>query len=259
MRIWLEWARNAVVTNKAEQQKDSADIFGEAKPLLSDWARGAQPRRDHRGADGAAIGKPARRRRPRQRHPVRPGDSDTAQHLAIDNRDRILFGALTANNTNLVGHAAAGDHAASLLNVDTTADKMTAANLSLLKRVAMGANPRIRPYQHEGRLRILRLLHGANPFRDLKIDLQTVNKDARPRETIGRNGAPNNPLFQDGDQIYDGVIVRQVPEISLFVSNVWTHAADRRRRQRPRRAGVPVRPAGRGLGHRADAEADVPR
>ena len=37
MRIWLEWIRNAVATTKAEQQKDSADIFGEAKPLLSDW------------------------------------------------------------------------------------------------------------------------------------------------------------------------------------------------------------------------------
>ena len=36
-RIWLEWVRNAVVTTKAESQKDSADIFGEAKPLLSDW------------------------------------------------------------------------------------------------------------------------------------------------------------------------------------------------------------------------------
>ena len=39
---------------------------------------------------------------------------------------------------------------------------------------------------------------------------------------MGDNGAPNNPLFQDGDQIYDGVIVRQVPEISSFVTNVWT-------------------------------------
>jgi hypothetical protein len=31
-----------------------------------------------------------------------------------------------------------------------------------------------------------------------------VNKDARPRE---QNGMDKNPLFQDGDQIYDGVIV----------------------------------------------------
>src|SRR5215813_7084323 len=27
LRIWLQWARNAVVMNKAEQQKDSADLF----------------------------------------------------------------------------------------------------------------------------------------------------------------------------------------------------------------------------------------
>jgi hypothetical protein len=39
MRVWLDWARHAVVTNKAESQKDSADIFGEAKPLLSDWIK----------------------------------------------------------------------------------------------------------------------------------------------------------------------------------------------------------------------------
>src|SRR5262245_17582027 len=36
MRAWLDWWRHAVVTTKAESQKDSADIFGEAKPLLSD-------------------------------------------------------------------------------------------------------------------------------------------------------------------------------------------------------------------------------
>src|SRR5215831_4739541 len=37
MRLRLEWARHAVVTTKSESQKDSADVFGEAKPLLSDW------------------------------------------------------------------------------------------------------------------------------------------------------------------------------------------------------------------------------
>ena len=38
---------------------------------------------------------------------------------------------------------------------------------------------------------------------------------------MGSDGAPNNPLFQDGDQIYYGVIARWVPEISNFVTNVW--------------------------------------
>src|SRR4051812_21523415 len=42
MNIRLDWARHAVVTNKAESQKDSADIFGEAKPLLADWGKELQ-------------------------------------------------------------------------------------------------------------------------------------------------------------------------------------------------------------------------
>src|SRR5262245_27965734 len=61
-----------------------------------------------------------------------------------DNGDRVLFGALTSNRVNA---AVATDHANSLLNVDTTSDKFTAANMSLLKRVAMGASPRIRPFK----------------------------------------------------------------------------------------------------------------
>ena len=39
MRVRIEWARNAVVTTKSESHKDSADVFGVAKPLLSDWGR----------------------------------------------------------------------------------------------------------------------------------------------------------------------------------------------------------------------------
>src|SRR5688572_25443097 len=39
MRVWLDFLRHAVATTNAEQQKDSADIFGEAKPLLSDFSK----------------------------------------------------------------------------------------------------------------------------------------------------------------------------------------------------------------------------
>ena len=42
MRLWLDWARNAVTTNKADKQRASADIFGQAKPLLSDWGKELQ-------------------------------------------------------------------------------------------------------------------------------------------------------------------------------------------------------------------------
>ena len=213
-RIWLEWVRNAVVTTKAESQKDSADIFGEAKPLLSDWL--SEVTRDEIIAALMALPTESQPAAGVRVNGIQYDLSTAAQRNTwrLDNVDRILYGAATSNS--------ATDHATSLANVDATADKFTAANLSLLKRVAMGANPRIRPYKTRSGYEYYVAFAGLNVFRDLKIDLQVVNKDARSREGREVNGAPDNPLFQDGDQIYDGVIVRLVPEISLFVSNVWT-------------------------------------
>ena len=213
-RVWLEWVRNAVVTTKAESQKDSADIFGEAKPLLSDWL--SEVTRDEIIAAMMALPTESQPAAGVRVNGIQYDLSTVAQRNTwrTDNVDRILYGAATSNS--------ATDHATSLANVDATADKFTAANLSLLKRVAMGANPRIRPYKTRDGYEYYVAFAGLNVFRDLKIDLQTVNKDARSREGREVNGAPDNPLFQDGDQISDGVIVRLVPEISLFVSNVWT-------------------------------------
>jgi len=213
-RIWLEWVRNAVVTTKAESQKDSADIFGEAKPLLSDWL--SEVTRDEIIAALMALPTESQPAAGVRVNGIQYDLSTAAQRNTwrLDNVDRILYGAATSNS--------ATDHATSLANVDATADKFTAANLSLLKRVAMGANPRIRPYKTRSGYEYYVAFAGLNVFRDLKIDLQVVNKDARSREGREVNGAPDTPLFQDGDQIYDGVIVRLVPEISLFVSNVWT-------------------------------------
>ena len=164
----------------------------------------------------------------------------------------MLYGASTANSASAM-------HATSLANVDATADKCTAPNLSLLKRVAMGANPRIRPYKTRSGYEYFVAFAGLNTFRDLKISLETVNKDARPREGREVNGAPDNPLFQDGDQLYDGVIVRLVPEISLFVTNVWTSLKTAGNGGTAGGAGVPLRPAGGGDCLRADGEAHLPK
>lgn len=218
MRLRLEWARNAVVTNKAESQKDSADIFGEAKPLLSDWGKELQ-----RDEIIAALMALPTETLPASSSGVRVNGTQydlatTAQKntWASDNFDRILYGAAVSNGGTPATPLA---HATALANVDTTADKFTAANLSLMKRIAMIANPRLRPYKTANGYEYYIACAGTSAFRDLKLDLATVNKDARPREG---NGVEKNPLFQDGDQIYDGVIVREIPEISLFVNNIWT-------------------------------------
>lgn len=213
MRLRIEWARNAVVTTRSEAQKDSADIFGLAKPLLADWGKELQ--RDEIIAALMAL--------PTETLPPSSGGTrvngiqyDVASPAQrdqwnADNRDRILYGASTANWV--------ASHVTSLANVDATADKFTATNLSLLKRLAQNADPKIRPFKTADGYEHFVCFAGTNTFRDLKISLETINKDARPREQAGLK----NPIFQDGDQLYDGVIVRQVPEISAFVTNVWTN------------------------------------
>jgi hypothetical protein len=210
MRVWVEWARNAVVTKKSEMQKDSADTFGEAKPLLSDWLQ--EVTRDEIIAAFMALPSAIQPTAGTRVNGIQFDLATVAQRNTwqTDNNDRILFGAAVSN-------LSAGNFVTSLSNVDTTADKFTAASLSLMKRVAMNADPRIRPYKTRDGYEYYVCFAGLSSFRDLKLDLAVVNKDARPREGRQVNGAPDNPLFQDGDQIYDGVIVRLVPEISRFV------------------------------------------
>lgn len=211
MRVRLDWARHAVVTNKAESQKDSADIFGEAKPLLADWGKELQ--RDELIAAFMALPSETLPSTGTRVNGIQYDLATAAQRNTWNaaNSDRVLYGNSTANYN--------ATHATALANVDTTNDKFTASNLALLKRVAMGASPKIRPFKTADGYEYYVAFAGINTFRDLKASLETINKDARPRE---QNGVDKNPLFQDGDQIYDGVIVRQVPEISSFVTNVWT-------------------------------------
>lgn len=216
MRVWVDWARHAVATNNAEEQKDSADVFGEAKPLLSDWGKELQ--RDEIIQALMAI--------PTESAPANLGSAAGQRVNGIlyeaatagnrntwnaDNSDRVLYGNSISNYN--------ATHATALGNVDTTNDLFKADQVSLMKFIAKKASPRIRPFKLRDGREYFVAFAGSYPFRDLKKDLQTVNKDARPREG---GGMDSNPIFQDGDLIYDGVIIREVPEIDDFVTNTWT-------------------------------------
>jgi Protein of unknown function (DUF4043) len=220
-RLYVDWARNAVKTNKAEDQKDSADVFGIAKPLLSDWGKELQ--RDEIIEALMAI--------PSEAAPAGLG-SDEGQRVngvlyqnataaqrntwQTDNSDRLLFGNTTAN---LVG----GNHASSLTNVDNVNDLFNADAVALMKLLAKKAQPRIRPYQLKDGREYFVAFCGSLAFRDFSKSMQTINQNARPRENLsGTGNAPNNPIYQDGDEMYRGVIVREVPEIDTYVDEVWT-------------------------------------
>lgn len=212
MRVWIDWRRHAVVTNKAEVQKDSADIWGEAKPLLSDWMKELQ--RDEHIEAMMAL--------PSESAPAGLGtdagqavngilyeDATAAQHntWASDNSDRILYGAATSNYS--------GVHATDLAKVDTTTDTLDTGIVSLAKRIALLSNPAVRPYKTRDGYEAYVMFVGAYAFRDLKADLVANNRDGRPR-------SEKNIIFRDGDLEWDGVVVRQVPEISSKVDDTFT-------------------------------------
>lgn len=216
MRLWIDWARHAVATKKSEEQKDSADIFGEAKPLLSEW--GLERQRDDLIQALMAL--------PSTSEPTGLGSDDgmtvngvlyeaatAAQRNTwnANNSDRVLYGAAISNYN--------ATHATALGVLDTTNDRLTKGVIGLAKRVAKLADPHIKPFKVRQGYEYYVMFAGTNAFRDAKSSLETINKDGRAREAQGMD---NNPLFQDGDLLYDGVIIREVPEISQFVTNVWT-------------------------------------
>jgi hypothetical protein len=211
-RVWIDWARNAVKIPKPEEQKSSIDLFGQARPLLEDWGKELQ--RDEIIDAFYAI--PIASTAPAglgtiygQRVNGALFDAATAAQRntwTTDNADRILFGGSQ-------GNLSAGNFATSAGNI-TTAMTLSAAALLKMKRLAKRANPRIRPYKLKNGREYLVVFVGSNCFRDLQSDTTIINANtqARPREG---DGLDKNPLFQDGDLIYNGIIAREIPEMDI--------------------------------------------
>jgi N4-gp56 family major capsid protein len=122
----------------------------------------------------------------------------------VNNADRVLFGASKSN-------AVSGVMATALLTVDNTADKMTAAIVTLAKRIARTASPRIRPISVNDDEEWFVMFMPSLPFRDLMQDPVIINTLQYAWDR-GRD----NPLFTAGDILYNGVIIREVPEMPVI-------------------------------------------
>jgi hypothetical protein len=117
-----------------------------------------------------------------------------------NNTDRVVFGAYTAGGA---------DHSADLSQLDTTDDIVNEANLKRWKDKAKAASPIIRPIKvREGEEWYVVFL-GTKLFRQAQTALATLNREAWVRAQ-----GDNNPLFTGGDLIYDGLIIKEVPEIA---------------------------------------------
>lgn len=124
----------------------------------------------------------------------------------LDNADRVLFGAAVGNNSS-------NDHSASLANVDSSNDTLTASAASLMKRIARTASPKIHPImssQNGGRYYYICYVPSL-VFRDLKNDSTITNAQ---RDVSLR--MQNEKLFKGGDIEWDGIIFKEIEDIGVL-------------------------------------------
>lgn len=193
--------RNAVRIPEIDEQFSAIDLRNAGKTVLKDWSmkdtekliiRSLMSKNGTRYADASETVKDA---------------------WLVDNADRVLFGKLRSNNSS-------NDHSNSLANLDTSDDLLTAAAVSKMKQIALTiANPRVRPVRvaSNGKRYYVMYCH-PYAFNDLKGDsaIQQAQREVNLE-------MENNRLFQGGDLLWDGVIIKQIEDDAVsewFLENV---------------------------------------
>ena len=203
-KVAVDQLRNATRVSMLDEQFSAIDLREAAKDVLMDWEM--ESTRDRIIAALGSI------------NGVAYGTASEVQKDAwlVDNADRVLFGAAKSNN-------AANDHSAALLNIDGTNDKLTSSALSLMKRMAKTASPKIRPLKPRkgGVTSDSYILFAPSLLvRDLTQDsaFLQANREARQR-------GKQNPIFAGADYIYDNIAIIEVEDIPS-ISGVGAAAID---------------------------------
>lgn len=190
MKLTVAPVRHGVAVTNWDEQKSAIDLRNAARSALLTWEKNKM-KADLITAFLSING-------------VAYAAATTTQRNTwlVANSDRILYGS---QRSNLTG--ASGVHATALATIDNTADKMSGAVLSLAKRIAKMADPAIRPLTvKDDEEWFVAWLH-SYAFRDFRNDpaVLAVQKDANER-------GKDNPLFTGGDLLWDGIIVKEIPE-----------------------------------------------
>ena len=194
-KLTVDKIRNAVRVAEIDEKFSAISLRSAAKEVLMDWMM-EKTRDQIITALGSING-------------VAFGTATQAQRDAWldDNFDRVLFGD-ALGNTDSTGGTVAYDFSDSLLAV-TSGMTFGATELQLMRRIAQTASPKIRPIRTTEDERWFVAYTDSRCFRDLKADATIVaaQKDALQR-------GKSNPLFSGGDIMYDGVIVKEIPDIA---------------------------------------------
>ena len=196
-RLYIDKRRNAVRIPEMEEIKSAIDLREAGRAILMDWSK-----EDTRDLIIDAV---------ESINGTTYASASEANKDAwiTDNNDRVLFGAATSNYS-------AGDHSASLANIDSTNDKLTQAALSLMKRMALkkrtDATPKIRPVNDKGNGKRYFVAY-AHPYcmRDLR-----ANTTLATYQTQVSLEMENSRLFEGGDILWDGIIVKELDDANTL-------------------------------------------
>ena len=190
--INVDKSRNGVRVSDIEEQYSAIGLRNAARPNLMEWAKNYDTDRII-----AALG---------SKNGVAYGSaSETVKDTWLaDNTDRVLFG-------DAIGNRSGTDHSASLTAI-TSGMTLDTGILSLMKRIALTANPKIRPVRM-GNLNRRYYVAFVHPLamRDLKADSVLTQAQREVQIT-----SQNEKIFQGGDVDYDGIIVHEVDDMPVY-------------------------------------------
>jgi hypothetical protein len=215
-RITVNWKRNGVVVPKSTSYKTEIDLLGAARDRLKIWNKNNLRDAIINAFQSIIIpGTVDADGNPGTDTPRLYALSTAAERntYLANNIDRILFGNLYANSVS-------ANWATALGTIDSVNDRMSARVIQMAKSLAKRTttNPNgmaINPYQSDataGREWYVMFM-GTDDFNNASRDplISQADRDARER------GVDTNPIFQGGDRIYEGVILREIPELRPLV------------------------------------------
>lgn len=187
-KIEVATRRNAVAVTDNDQQFTGIQLRDAAKEMLKLWCM-EKLRTDVITAMHSIAGTAYAS--------ATEGAKDT---WVAANSDRIIFG-----DGSVGGYT---DHSADVAAV-TAGMTLTKEIVSKAKATAELADPIIRPVVVGEDSENYVMFVGSGAFRDLKADLGTSLQNAQER-------GDGNPLWKDGDLMWDGVIIRKIQEIGTI-------------------------------------------
>ena len=196
--LTVDVLRHAVAVDDWDVQKSVIDLRNAARVQLREWAQKMLRNActDALGmVDGTVFASATNAAR------------DTWQ---VNNRDRMVFGTGTVTQTTF----------ASAISAISTTSQLTPNILSLMKRLGQASSPKVKPvYVKEMDQEWYVAFVGPRAWRDLTEDnpttnaLTLANRDARVRGV-------DNPLFTGDSLVWDGIIIREIPEIAAVPATI---------------------------------------